>query len=93
MVYELGWKVLPEFQGRGLAGRALARTLAHAAAQDRIRWGHAFPRVDNAASNALCRRSGFALRGEVDFEFPPGNPLRCHDWRRDLTTVDGAAGG
>jgi RimJ/RimL family protein N-acetyltransferase len=92
LVYEFGWKVLPGFQGRGLAGRALTRTLAHAAGRDRIRWGHAFPRVDNAASNALCRRTGFELLGEVDFEFPKGNPLRCHDWRRDLTAVAGTAG-
>ncbi|GIE33248.1 hypothetical protein Ait01nite_062930 [Actinoplanes italicus] len=83
-VYELGWKVLPEFQGRGLAGRALTRTLAHAAARGRIRWGHAFPRTDNVASNGLCRRTGFELLGEVDFEFPKGNPLRCNDWRFDL---------
>jgi RimJ/RimL family protein N-acetyltransferase len=88
-VYELGWKVLPEFQGHGLAGRALARTLAHAAGRGRIRWGHAFPRIDNAASNSLCRRAGFELLGEVDFEFPKGNPLRCNDWRFDLSAAGG----
>jgi RimJ/RimL family protein N-acetyltransferase len=86
-VYELGWKVLPEFQGHGLASRALTRTLAHAAGQDRIRWGHAFPRIDNAASNGLCRRTGFELLDEVDFEFPKGNPLRCNDWRYDLAAA------
>ncbi|MDI6103626.1 GNAT family N-acetyltransferase [Actinoplanes sp. NEAU-A12] len=91
-VYELGWKVLPEFQGRGLAGRALTRTLAHAAGQDRIRWGHAFPRADNVASNSLCRQAGFELLGEVDFEFPKGNPLRCNDWRHDLSAIRGRAG-
>lgn len=41
----------------------------------------------------LCRRTGFELLGEVDFEFPKGNPLRCHDWRRDLTTAITAAAG
>lgn len=86
-VYELGWKVLPEFQGHRLAGRALARTLTHAAGQDRIRWAHAFPRTDNVASNSLCRRAGFELLGEVDFEFPKGNPLRCNDWRHDLRAI------
>jgi RimJ/RimL family protein N-acetyltransferase len=86
-VYEFGWKVLPEYQGRGLAGQALARALAHAAGRGRFRWGHAFPRTDNTASNGLCRRAGFELLGEVDFEFPKGNPLRCNDWRHDLATI------
>jgi hypothetical protein len=22
--------------------------------------------------------------GEEEFEFPPGNPMRCNDWRLDL---------
>ncbi len=49
----------------------------------------AYPKVDNAASNAICRKAGFELRGEVDFEYPKGHPIRCHDWRFDLAAVGG----
>jgi RimJ/RimL family protein N-acetyltransferase len=45
---------------------------------------HAFPTVDNGPSNAICRKVGFTFQEEVDFEFPPGNLMRCNDWRLDL---------
>jgi RimJ/RimL family protein N-acetyltransferase len=62
---------------------------ATAQALDRAREGtrryvHAFPSVDNPASNALCRRLGFELLGDDEFEFPPGSFMRCNDWRFDL---------
>ena len=47
----------------------------------------AFPRIDNAPSNALCRTVGFAQRGEADFEYPKGNPIRVNVWAFDLTTL------
>lgn len=83
-VWETGWKVLPAFQGRGLAVASTAAALGHAAAQGRHRWTHAFPKVGNDASNAVCRRVGFALLGECDFEYPPGHPIVSNDWRYDL---------
>lgn len=90
-VYEMGWKVLPGFQGRGLAVGATIAGIGLAAAEDRHRWAHAYPKVDNAPSNAVCRKAGFELLGEVDFEYPKGNPIRCNDWRFDLKTVGGPA--
>jgi RimJ/RimL family protein N-acetyltransferase len=45
---------------------------------------HAFPSVENAASNAICRKAGFSLLREHDFEYPKGHPMRCNDWRFDL---------
>ena len=87
-VYELGWSVLPAFQGRGLARLATAQVIALARAEDRLRFVHAFPSVDNAPSNAICRRLGFTLIEECDFEYPPGRPLRCNDWRLDLFAED-----
>jgi len=48
------------------------------------RYVHATPTIDNAASNALCRKLGFELLEEIDFEYPPGNPVRGNDWRLDL---------
>jgi RimJ/RimL family protein N-acetyltransferase len=48
---------------------------------------HAFPSVDNLPSNAICRKIGFTLQEEVEFEYPPGNFMRCNDWRLDLFVV------
>jgi RimJ/RimL family protein N-acetyltransferase len=45
---------------------------------------HAFPSVSNPSSNAICRKLGFTLLAEVDFEYPLGNQLRCNDWPLDL---------
>ena len=86
-VYETGWSVLPEFQGRGIAVEATRQALALAAADGKHRYVHAFPSVENAPSNAICRKLGFELLGEHDFEYPAGtgNMLLCNDWRFDLT--------
>jgi RimJ/RimL family protein N-acetyltransferase len=83
-IYEIGWMVLPAFQGRGIAGAATAQAIALARADGRRRFLHAFPSVENAASNAICRKLGFTLLGECEFEFPVGNVMRCNDWRLDL---------
>lgn len=83
-VYEIGWSVLPAFQGRGIATAATAQAVESARSQRRHRFVHAFPSVANPPSNAICRRLGFTLVGAYDFEYPPGNPLRCNDWRLDL---------
>jgi RimJ/RimL family protein N-acetyltransferase len=88
-VYEIGWKVLPGFQARGLAVGATIAAIGLAAAEGRRRFVHAYPKVDNAASNAICRKAGFELLGECDFEYPKGNPIRCNDWQFDLATVGG----
>ncbi|HVH31866.1 MAG TPA: GNAT family N-acetyltransferase, partial [bacterium] len=45
---------------------------------------HAFPSVENGPSNAICRKLGFTLQEEADFEYPPGHSMRCNDWRLDL---------
>jgi len=84
-VYEIGWSVLPAFQGRGIAARATAQALEAARVERKHRFVHAFPSVDNAPSNAICRKAGFTLLGERDFEYPPGHPLRSNDWRFDLS--------
>jgi RimJ/RimL family protein N-acetyltransferase len=84
-VYEMGWSILPKFQGRGLATAAVLAAAAEARKQGKHRYVHAYPSVDNGASNGVCRRAGFELLGEYDFEYPPGHPIRCNDWRLDLT--------
>ena len=79
---EIGWMVLPEFQGRGLAKGAVRALLE--LARDEDRWGvvHAFPAVTNMPSNALCRSVGFRLAGEVETLFA-GRTFRTNHWLID----------
>jgi RimJ/RimL family protein N-acetyltransferase len=79
-VWETGWFVLPEFQGQGIATRATELMAELAWADAPARPIHAYPAVDNPASNAVCRKAGFRLIGAIDFEYPPGHRLRCNDW-------------
>jgi RimJ/RimL family protein N-acetyltransferase len=83
-VYEIGWAVLPAFQGRGIAGTATSQAIALARSELKHRFLHAFPSVGNAPSNAICRKLGFTLVGEYEFEYPKGNFMQCNDWRIDL---------
>ncbi|OLC16461.1 MAG: GNAT family N-acetyltransferase [Actinobacteria bacterium 13_1_40CM_66_12] len=80
-VYEMGWGVLPEFQGRGIASAAIAQAVELARATKRRAAVHAFPSVENGPSNGICRRVGFTLLGEVRFEYPKGHWMQCNDWR------------
>lgn len=83
-VYETGWGVLPEFQGRGIASIATAKTIEIARASRRRDAVHAFPSVDNGPSNAICRKLGFELLGECQFEYPKGHWMLTNDWRLSL---------
>ena len=82
-INEIGWMVLPAFQGRGLASEAVRSVLERARAEHRWDVIHAFPAVSNAASNAICKKMGFEKIGEADFQYA-GRPLRCNHWRVDL---------
>jgi len=86
MVWEGGWRILPEYQGKGIATYTLQLIIKRARAEQKYRFLHAFPSVDNAASNAICKKSGFFLVNEVDFEYPPGRFMRSNDWQLDLFT-------
>jgi RimJ/RimL family protein N-acetyltransferase len=85
-VYEIGWSVLPGFQGRGVASTATGGALDAARAEGGRRYVHAYPSVDNGPSNGICRRLGFELLGSEEFEWPKGSGtmMRCNDWRYDL---------
>ena len=76
--YEIGWSVLPGFQGRGIAADATRQLLALARDRDI----HAYPGVENGPSNAICRKLGFTNLGPQEFEYPPGTgrSMRCNDW-------------
>jgi RimJ/RimL family protein N-acetyltransferase len=84
LVYEMGWFVLPEYQGQGIATKAGEAVIERARQERRHQFMHAFPSVSNTASNAICRKLGFTLIEECQFEYPPGNFMQCNDWRLDL---------
>jgi RimJ/RimL family protein N-acetyltransferase len=84
LVYEMGWQILPAYQGQGLATKAGMAAIEHARHQSKYPFIHAFPSVSNVASNVICRKLGFSLLEECEFEYPPGNLMRVNDWRLDL---------
>ncbi|MEU6604318.1 GNAT family N-acetyltransferase [Streptomyces shenzhenensis] len=83
---EIGWMILPPFQGRGLGKRA-ARTLLERA-RDEDRWGivHAFPATSNGASNGICRSLGFRFIAEQNVTFAD-HVLRTNHWSIDPHTT------
>ena len=83
-IYEMGWAVLPEFQGRGIATAAAAQAIVLAMTEGKHRHLHAFPGVDNPPSNAVCRKLGFTLVETCEGEYPPGSFMQINDWRLDL---------
>lgn len=84
LVYEMGWFVLPAYQGRGIATKAGETVIEHARLENRYRFMHAFPSVSNVPSNAICRKLGFSLIEECQFEYPPGCFMQVNDWCLDL---------
>lgn len=85
-IYETGWLVIPAFQGKGIASKATALAIAKAREDGKYRFLHAFPSVENQPSNAVCRKLGFTLIEECQFEYPKGHFMQCNDWRLDLST-------
>ncbi len=80
-VFETGWHIHSRYQGRGLATKAGELVIEFARAEHRYPFMHAFPSIDNPASNAICRKLGFTLLEECQFEYPPGNLLTVNDWQ------------
>jgi len=95
-VEEIGWMVLPEFQGQGIGTAAVRAVIDRARATGRWTELHAFPPVANPGSNAMARRLGFTLVSTKDYDFR-GRALRCNDWRLDLRSderqMDGKTSG
>lgn len=83
-VYEAGWSVETRHQGKGIAARALDSLLEFAGGCASAPGGRsllvAFPRTDNARSNALCERAGLRWECEDDFEYPKGHPIWVNAW-------------
>jgi RimJ/RimL family protein N-acetyltransferase len=83
-VYEIGWLVLQKYQGHGIATKAAAAAIEHARQAPRYQFIHAFPSVENPASNAICRKLGFTLVEECQVEYPPGRSMMVNDWSLEL---------
>jgi len=81
--YEMGWFVLPAYQGKGVATEAARQIIAQARSDPEVHSVHAYPAVTNAASNAIARKLGMENQGAFDNEGFAGL-LRCNDWRIDL---------
>lgn len=79
-ISETGWMVLPEFQGRGLAKRAVRELLR--LARDDGRWGlvHAFPGATNGPSNGICRSLGFRLVETREVTLFADRTMRANHW-------------
>jgi RimJ/RimL family protein N-acetyltransferase len=83
-VYEIGWSVLPSFQGKGIATIAVKLAIDKASSENKYKYMHAFPSIDNPGSNAICRKVGYNFLSECEFEYPPGSFMRCNNWRLNL---------
>jgi len=81
--YEMGWLVLPEHQGKGVATEAARLILEQARSDPKVRYVDAYPAITNAASNAIARKIGMENQGEFDNKGFAG-VLRCNHWRVDL---------
>ncbi|WP_243063391.1 GNAT family N-acetyltransferase [Humibacter sp. RRB41] len=81
--YELGWHVLPAFQGRGIATRALQAIIPIVAARGDRALLIASPSVDNLASNAVCRAAGFVRAGSHTVPWR-GGTLTFNTWVHEL---------
>jgi RimJ/RimL family protein N-acetyltransferase len=90
-VWEIGWAVLPGFQGQGVATSATAQLIERARGERHLRFVHAYPSVENGPSNAICRKLGFTLLGDFELELVrrPGSFKRFNDWRLDLFADEG----
>lgn len=80
-VYEVGWTILTPFSGMGIGTRAAIQIVDLVREAPPLSAIHAFPSVHHLASNAVCRKAGFQLVGEVEHEYPKGTIMRSNDWR------------
>ncbi|MBE5091947.1 GNAT family N-acetyltransferase [Bacillus thuringiensis] len=85
-VYEIGWSVLPQFQGEGIATLAVKLAIDEAIREKKYKYIHAFPSIKNPASNAICRKLNFTFISDCEFEYPPGNLMYCNNWCLKINT-------
>ena len=86
-VWEVGWSVLPDYQRQGVATAATRLLIAFVTKLKSHRYIFSYPSINNNPSNAICRKLGFTLIGDREFEYPPGKVLHCNIWRLDLLQI------
>jgi len=77
---ECGWSIEAPYRGRGIASAAalvMQRLLRASGDAANL---HAYPRHDNAASNAVCRKAGFVLVDTVTDPSVGGGEIVLNDW-------------
>ena len=79
-ITEMGWMILPQFHGRGYASESGRIILARAKDEHKCAEIDAFPAAINAASNAICRKLGFKLLGEIELSYN-GPFVPTNHWR------------
>jgi RimJ/RimL family protein N-acetyltransferase len=78
---EIGWRMLPEVWGQGLAGEGAAGALAWAFASLPVDAVTAFTAITNVRSQGVMRKIGMTPTPELDFDHPAlaqDHPLRRH---------------
>ena len=87
-IHETGWMVLPAYQGRGIATRALRLLIERVREAAEFPSLHAFPPISNTPSNALCHKFRFTLLGQRAFVYA-GRTLECNHWVLELESDPG----
>ena len=82
--FEMGWAIVPQYQGRGLATASVGLALDHAAGNGLFDSVTANPGAANLASNAVARSAGFVLEKTHEIEYPIGTMMLANLWRYDL---------
>jgi RimJ/RimL family protein N-acetyltransferase len=82
-IVEMGWFVVPEAQGHGVATKGVGLAIDDARSRSERRHLMAFPATANAASNGVCARAGFTRLGEKDFPYR-GIVLHVNVWSLPL---------
>jgi RimJ/RimL family protein N-acetyltransferase len=70
--YETGWELLAAHHGKGYGSAAARMLLERLLPVARHRYVYAFPTPENAGSNGICRKLGFALLATENVEYPKG---------------------
>jgi hypothetical protein len=93
-VWEIGWAVLPSFQGRGIASSATPLLIERTRAKEQHRFTHAFLMVENAPEpiygklGFTCSARSISLRGRE----APGRGQKVQLQRRCLRREDAIEG-
>lgn len=85
--FETGWGVEPAWQGKGVAREALRQLIRGVADGGDRQLLVAYPGVDNAASNALCRGAGFERHASKTMPWR-GGELTFNAWVLDMSPLD-----